>query len=1030
MSKLIPGRIRNKGKNLYEEGLVSLVEEKKDSLLVQVADCKVRFSMEDELVSCPCEMFQKKAYCSHLAAVEYYLKNHPKGKDLASHLVADEKDSEKREEKTSFGSLFLDNLKVNEEETLKYRLSVQGSQSPFSSEFWWTLKINRLPDERSYVVRDIKSFLTIIKKESYYQIGKNYYEPLSRLQFDSASQKVIEFLWRILPDSDRVNTDYILPNHSRNLSLPSGFFEEGVTLFNQLYEFSFEGHHQVYHHLVFKELEGSDHFYHFKVLVHQKTIELIINEKPVNFYYDNQYLLYQDTFYHLNPKQTKLVSALRSLPIEQDLAKHIYFTFEDHAKLADSLIDFKLLGEVEAPASFNIYDFKVIFAFDLADDQKILLDMTFDYGQKRVSDQAEKEALPFASNFKKEKKIAQLLEVHGFSKGFSSQHSPLDANEWYLFFTETLPHFSHFGDVLLSPRLREMRYLEAPKVDVQMNQGLLDISFDFSTVIEDDIDTALTALFEHKPYFINKSGKLVVFDEEAQKVSQVLQSLRAQKFHNGHLKIGKVAAFQVYESLGNMENVRFSKSFSQLAKDLREPENFMLPEFTIDASLRDYQMIGVQWMSMLDKYGFGGILADDMGLGKTLQTLAFLKSHLKKGKRVLILSPSSLIYNWRDECQKFTPDLDVAVSYGLKSMRDKIIEEQHQITITSYASFRQDFDCYAQLSFDYLILDEAQVMKNTQTKIAQSLRKFDVKNCFALSGTPIENNLLEIWSIFQIVLPGLLPKKKDFLKMSAKTVARYIKPFVMRRRKEEVLPELPDLIEINYSNELLDSQKAIYLAQLRQMQENISQSSDAEIKQQKIEILSGITRLRQICDTPKLFMDYKGESGKINSLRDLLLQIKESGHRALIFSQFKDMLALTEKEMTSIGLASYKITGSTPAKKRQEMTRAFNNGSRDAFLISLKAGGVGLNLTGADTVVLIDLWWNPAVEMQAISRAHRIGQKEKVEVYRLITRGTIEEKILELQESKKSLVTTVLDGNETRASMSIEEIKEILGISQ
>ncbi|WP_019781811.1 DEAD/DEAH box helicase, partial [Streptococcus sobrinus] len=358
-----------------------------------------------------------------------------------------------------------------------------------------------------------------------------------------------------------------------------------------------------------------------------------------------------------------------------------------------------------------------------------------------------------------------------------------------------------------------------------------------------------------------------------------------------------------------------------------------------------------------------------------------------------------------------------------------VIAEGHQITVTSYASFRQDFGNYQAGHYDYLILDEAQVMKNTQTKISQNLRDFEVGNCFALSGTPIENKLMEIWSIFQIVLPGLLPSKKEFSKLDAKQVAQYIKPFVMRRKKEDVLPELPDLTETTYYNELGDKQKAIYLAQLRQIQESVRQSSDAELNRQKIQILSGITRLRQICDTPALFMDYQGASGKIDSLRQLLSQIQESGHRTLIFSQFRDMLDIAEEEVAQLGMTSYKITGSTPAETRQEMTKAFNNGSKDVFLVSLKAGGVGLNLTGADTVILIDLWWNPAVEMQAISRAHRLGQKEKVEVYRLITRGTIEEKILELQDSKKNLVTTVLDGDESRSNMTIEEIKEILGLN-
>ena len=556
----------------------------------------------------------------------------------------------------------------------------------------------------------------------------------------------------------------------------------------------------------------------------------------------------------------------------------------------------------------------------------------------------------------------------------------------------------------------------------------MDISFDFSTIVEDDIDDALTALFQNNSYFVSQSGQLVVFDEETQKVSHSLQELRAKHLKNGHMQLDGIAALQVSQLFEGMSSVHLSKELEELVHHLQHPETFAIKPLSVQAQVRDYQRQGIQWLSMLDHYGFGGILADDMGLGKTLQTIAFLSSQLKPDSKVLILSPSSLIYNWLDECQKFTPQLDAVVSYGLKQVRDHLIEEGHQITITSYSSFRQDFETYQAFEYDYLILDEAQVIKNAQTKIAQCLRAFNAKNCFALSGTPIENKLLEIWSIFFFFLPGLLPAKKEFLKMTAKQVSRYIKPFIMRRKKEDVLPELPNLIEMTYPNEMTDSQKAIYLAQLRQMQDQIRTASDADINRRKIEILSGITRLRQICDTPSLFMDYDGESGKLESLRTLLLQIKENGHRALIFSQFRGMLDLAKQEMDALGLTAYQMTGSTPANERQEMTRAFNNGSKDAFLISLKAGGVGLNLTGADTVVLIDLWWNPAVEMQAISRAHRIGQEDNVEVYRLITRGTIEEKILELQESKRNLVTTVLDGNESRANMSIEEIKEILGL--
>jgi snf2 family protein len=299
-----------------------------------------------------------------------------------------------------------------------------------------------------------------------------------------------------------------------------------------------------------------------------------------------------------------------------------------------------------------------------------------------------------------------------------------------------------------------------------------------------------------------------------------------------------------------------------------------------------------------------------------------------------------------------------------------------------------------------------------------------------LSGTPIENHVEELWSIFQIVLPGLFPGKKEFKQLSPETISQYVKPFIMRRKKSEVLQELPDLIEMTYKNELADDQKTIYLAQLKQMQDRILSSSEEELNRSKMEILSGLMRLRQICDTPSLFLeDYTGESGKLDSLRELLEQIKDGNQRVLIFSQFRGMLDIIEKELDALKMTSFKITGSTPANERQDMTNAFNSGQGDAFLISLKAGGVGLNLTGADTVILVDLWWNPAVEDQAIGRAHRMGQDKNVEVYRMITRGTIEEKIQELQTSKRHLVSTILDGTETRSSLSIEEIREILGIS-
>lgn len=1028
MARLIPGRIRNEGNALSKAGKVEIISTVDKLIKARVDGVETTYAFDDDLITCQCDLFAQKNYCEHLAAVEHYLKNSDEGKTIVEQFETDDSYQQHQESLFSFGSLFLDGLSVNEDDNLKYRLSVSGNQDNYSSDIWWTLYINRLPDNRRYVIRDIKSFLSIINQEGYYQIGKNYYESLSYIQFDQASQELIDFLNRLIPDEDLNQLEFLLPNRGRNLSLPQGFFEEGLHLMQELYDFQVTLGSKDFRELYVKELEGDDGLFHFKVEVHQHSIELIVSSRDHQSFFNNSYLIARQKVYHLNHKQQKLVNALSSLPIEKDLNKHVHFDFDDQGKLAASLLDFAEIGQIEAPKSFTIRDFKPKFDLDLSDNGEVLLQMTYDYDGVDVSSKSEYDNLPFASNFKREARIKRTLENQGFIGLFQARHQPLQGEALYQFFSQTLPRLSRLGEVTLSDALEALRYVESPKVAVTTQPGLLDVSFDFSTVYEADIDQALAALMKNDPYFISESGRLVVFDEETKKISQTLQHLRAQAQPNGHLQLSNLAAFQLSEAFQGVDQVDFSANFKQLAYDLTHPQDFDLPALEVEAVLRDYQVNGVRWMSMLNHYGFGGILADDMGLGKTLQTISFLKSQMTEKTKALILAPSSLIYNWKDEFSKFSPDLDVAVAYGSKPERLTIIEAGHQVLITSYASFRQDFSAYRQMYFDYLIMDEAQVLKNTQTKIAQNLREFEVGNCFALSGTPIENKLLEIWSIFQIVLPGLLPAKKAFLKLEPKEVAQFIKPFVLRRKKEEVLPELPDLTETTYYNELADDQKAIYLAQLRQMQDSVRQASDSELNSQKIQILAGITRLRQICDTPALFMDYAGDSGKLDSLHQLLTQIKESGKRTLIFSQFRDMLTLAQTQAQELGLGTYMITGSTPADQRQEMTKAFNNGSKDVFLVSLKAGGVGLNLTGADTVVLIDLWWNPAVEMQAISRAHRLGQQNNVEVFRLITRGTIEEKILELQETKKNLVSTVLDGGESRSQMTIEEIKEILGI--
>ena len=1028
MAKLIPGKLRMEGAQLYETSQIKIIKEKDHRLYARVADEEIRYSLDDDLVFCACDFFQKRGFCVHLAALEHYLKNDPIGQELLGNLENVHEKKEEVETQVTFGGKFLESVQIPKLSEI-YQLSAQGQIEAGTNRLIWTLRVGLIQTQKFYVIRDIPLFLKVLETSKPYMIGKLYETSLNIRQFDESSQFVLNFLQGLLED-DAENALFF-QNQGRHLYFPLSFFEQGVSLLMGLDAFQFDHQISSYPHLVFQDFDGQAGLFSFVIEEKSNYYEMEIFERErVNLFYKGRILFTKGMFYLLSREQAGLLEKLRKPPLDSKGRKVLQFDTSDRDLLASTLSQFKDIGEVKAPDAFQIQSFRPSFYMEGEEDGSIRLDMQFQYETCLVRNRNELESLPFASDIQLEKEIFQLALSAGFEADFRSWRQSLKSDAVHAFFQEVLPSFAALGELKISESLQDLYQVQKPQVHISSKGSLLEIQFDFQNIDQEEIDRAMKALVEKQDYYISSSNQVYYFDDQTKRIRQNLEELGIEDLQDGAFRVRKSLAYTLSHLFKDQDQISFTEEFRNLAHDLTHPEDFLMKELNIQAELRDYQKKGIQWLQMLHHYGFGGILADDMGLGKTLQTIAFLSSQVQADTSVLILAPSGLIYNWADEFQKFAPDLDVAVVHGLKSHRESILAENHQIYVTSYATFRQDSEIYRDLSFDFLFLDEAQVMKNAQTKIAQSLRRFVVPSVFALSGTPIENHLGELWSIFQIVLPGLLPAKKEFMKLSTERVAQFIKPFVMRRKKEEVLTELPDLIEVVYKNELEDQQKAIYLAQLQQMQDRLGQVSDSEFQRNRVEILTGLMRLRQICDTPALFMeDYQGESGKLDSLRDLLVQIAEGGHRVLIFSQFRGMLDRIEQELPDLGLTSFKITGSTPSQERQEMTKAFNQGERDVFLISLKAGGVGLNLTGADTVILVDLWWNPAVESQAIGRAHRMGQEQAVEVYRLVTRGTIEEKIQELQEKKKNLVSEILDGTESRGSLSLAEIREILGIS-
>jgi SNF2 family DNA or RNA helicase len=448
-------------------------------------------------------------------------------------------------------------------------------------------------------------------------------------------------------------------------------------------------------------------------------------------------------------------------------------------------------------------------------------------------------------------------------------------------------------------------------------------------------------------------------------------------------------------------------------------------------------------MKSLANYGFGGILADDMGLGKTLQVLTLiLLDKTEKAAPSLVIAPTSLLYNWQEEAAKFAPDLRVIVISGQQAERQERLLDigQADLVVTSYGLIKRDIELYAQYRFKYCFLDEAQNVKNPNTMNAKSVKQIKAGSYFALTGTPIENTLTELWSIFDFIMPGYLRTNKQFTSQfetpivkngdqsALRELNRHIKPFILRRMKKTVLKELPEKIESKMTCEMTDEQAKLYGAWLLQAQAEFEQELAVNgFARSQIKILSLLTRLRQICCHPSLFLEnYQGGSGKLEMLQEILKDAIDGGHRILLFSQFTSMLGMIQQQLDAMQIPYHYLDGSTKAEERIRLVHSFNSGEKAVFLISLKAGGTGLNLTGADMVIHFDPWWNPAVEDQATDRAYRIGQKNSVQVYKLITRNTIEDKIYTLQQKKKEMIDALIKpGENFLTKMSEDEIREL-----
>jgi len=623
-----------------------------------------------------------------------------------------------------------------------------------------------------------------------------------------------------------------------------------------------------------------------------------------------------------------------------------------------------------------------------------------------------------------EKAVMDTLANAGFKvrKGYAFLE---DSDDIWYFLTEGITALSDKAELYLSNDFKKLS-VKKPNFTARLRterQGLSLEMLDDDEPI-DELIPLLEAIRLRRDYFRFTDGSMLSLEgtQEWQELAEAYLEAGELRQDERHVRPYRAAYFNALIKEKNLPVTTDNETLSHVAVRTEESE----PPIK---DLYAFQKRGFEWLISLWRLQMGGILADEMGLGKTLQTLAAI-SYIKDNESKLpsiVIAPTSLIYNWQSEAQRFTPDLKLAVLSGSRKQREEILsfilENPPDLIITSYPIIRRDISKIKKTEFSYIVLDEAQYIKDPSSITARSVKQLSGRCNIALSGTPMENNVGELWSLFDFALPGYLPPYREFLRRfdegkNAPDLRKRIRPFLMRRLKRDVMAELPAKTERSYFAGMEPQQAKLYKAVLLQKHESIKELYDSKnLRKNSGAVLAAITELRQICCHPRLVLPtFQGESGKLNLLLEILPHMLENGHKILLFSQFTSMLNIIKKHTDALGIESMYLDGQTPSKDRLAMADSFNNGDCPLFLISLRAGGTGLNLTGADTVINYDPWWNPTTEDQAIDRAHRVGQDKNVQVIRLITKNSIEEKVVALGEHKRKLFDKLVTPGEVMPS--------------
>ena len=763
---------------------------------------------------------------------------------------------------------------------------------------------------------------------------------------------------------------------------------------------------------------------------------------------DFEYVYYQRQIVHFQKNYAKLIKVMAISNINS-------LIFSDIDKFSNTILPI-VKNEIEV--TDNIDDLVIVkkpnvkLYFDL-NYSNVSLDIKFDYKNNIIS-YFDK----FDGNIMRDKEYEEEVVDELLRLGFDKKNKKFlldDYDEIGLLLDQEIDNLALKYEVFTSEKLKNMNIVKESHINSTFSIGkdnVMSFNFELGEISNSELTDIFDSLKKKKKYFKLKSGNLLDLRDESVRQLESLSNdmnLSNKDISNGSGEIPKYRAIYFDSLKKNRYNIiKTNNLFDKFIENFKAYRDVDITFRKDEKILRDYQKVGVKWLYNIHKCDFGGILADEMGLGKSLQTLCFIRRILDSDKsaKVLIVTPTSLCYNWEKEIEKFTPEVNYHIFTETRNKRRELIEEgNNNIYITSYGLLREDIEYYEKINFSVFIIDEAQNIKNPTTGITKSVKNVKAKTRIALTGTPIENSLSELWSIFDFIMPGFFGSMKEFNdkygireiesdddKHKLNDLNRQISPFILRRKKKDVVSDLPDKIENNIYIDLTDNQKELYAALVEKTRQEMDELIGSEgFSKSRFKVLELLTRLRQMCIDPSIIYDnYKGGSAKIDESIKVIKEVIDNDHKILLFSSFRTALNIVEKRLKKENISYYLIDGSVSSKKRMELVEKFNNDDTKIFLIMLKAGGTGLNLTGADVVIHLDLWWNPQVENQATDRAHRIGQKNTVEVIKLITKGTIEEKILELQQKKKVLSDSVIEGDNRDQNLinklSEKDIKELL----